>query len=127
VVAATGPTRAVRSVDQRVELGFGEKGNERAFVALRPDLQDALDRRTARKREVVSFDGRVNGQDPQAFRDRLRGKPAYEGDADDGYEPKLAAAAGRVRRSIPIEWWQAFALVAVMRRRGRVEAQQQIP
>jgi len=45
VVAATGPARAVWGVDERVEFGLGEIGDERAFVAFGPDLQDPLDHR----------------------------------------------------------------------------------
>jgi hypothetical protein len=45
VVAAAGPTHAVRGVDERVELGLGEIGDQRAFVAFGPDLQDPFDRR----------------------------------------------------------------------------------
>jgi hypothetical protein len=39
-----GPTGAVRGVDEPVELGFGEVGDQRAFVAFGPDLQNPVDR-----------------------------------------------------------------------------------
>jgi len=45
VVAAISPTRAVRRVDRRVELGLGEIGDQRAFVAFGSDLQSFSDER----------------------------------------------------------------------------------
>ena len=45
MVTAVGPGRAVGGVDERVELGLGEIGDERAFVAFGSDLQDPFDRR----------------------------------------------------------------------------------
>jgi hypothetical protein len=45
VVAAAGPARPVGGVDERVEFALGEIGDQRAFVAFGPDLQDPFDRR----------------------------------------------------------------------------------
>jgi hypothetical protein len=64
VVAATGPRRAVRRIDQRVELGLGEIGDQRAFVAFGPDLQDPLDRRgmLGVTQHAVAVEGADSGQ-----------------------------------------------------------------
>ena len=44
VVTAAGPSRAVGGVDERVEPGLGEIGDQRALVTLGSDLQDPFDR-----------------------------------------------------------------------------------
>jgi hypothetical protein len=44
VVAPPGPGGAVRGGQQRVELRFGEEGDERPLEALWRDREDALDR-----------------------------------------------------------------------------------
>jgi len=64
VVAATRPARAVGGVDERVELGLGEVGDQRAFVALGPDLLDPLDRRGVLgvTQQAVAVEGADSGQ-----------------------------------------------------------------
>ena len=42
VIAAAGPSAAVRRGQERVELGFGQERDQRAFEALGWDRQDAL-------------------------------------------------------------------------------------
>jgi hypothetical protein len=64
VVAAAGPARAVGRVDERVELGLREIGDQRAFVALGPDLEDPFDRRGVLwvAQHAVAIEGADPGQ-----------------------------------------------------------------
>ena len=64
VVAAAGPARAVGGVDERVEFGFGEIGDQRAFVAFGSDLQDPFDRRGVLwvAQHAVAVEGADRGQ-----------------------------------------------------------------
>ena len=64
MVAASGPGGAVGGVDECVELGLGEIGDQRAFVAFGPDLQDPLDRRGVFgvAQHAVAVEGADRGQ-----------------------------------------------------------------
>jgi hypothetical protein len=79
VVAASGPRRAGGGLDERVELRLGEVGDQRAFVALGPNLEDPVDRGGVLgvTHHAVAVEGADRGQ-PGVARPRATSAVGFE-------------------------------------------------